>query len=78
MADVANHVFLPYVQPGVAANIPDTSIDKLTAAQPSVINLQMRLVVNTDTVDKLRSCSRATSIHVAAISCLSAESPPLE
>ena len=52
MADVANHIFLPYVQPGVAANIPDTSIEKLTAAQPSVINLQMRLVVNADTVDK--------------------------
>ena len=31
MAEVANHIFLPYVQPGVAANIADSSIDKLAA-----------------------------------------------
>jgi hypothetical protein len=46
--DVANHIFLPFVQPGVAANIPDTSIDKLAANQPSVINMQVQVVVNAE------------------------------
>src|SRR5262245_16801947 len=52
MAEVANHIFLPWVQPGVAANIPDSSIDKLgaagTPAQPSVINMTLGLVVNAE------------------------------
>jgi hypothetical protein len=52
MAEVANHIFLPYVQPGVAEHIADSSIDTLAADQPSVITMQVRLVVNTDTVDK--------------------------
>ena len=46
--DVANHIFLPFVQPGVAANIPDTSIDKLAANQPSVIDMQVQVVVNAE------------------------------
>jgi len=53
MADLANHIFLPWVQPGVAANIADQSIDKLAANQQSVISMQVRLVVNADTVDKV-------------------------
>src|SRR5215208_4379065 len=48
MADVANHIFLPWVQPGVAANIPDTSIDHQLATQPSVMNMQVRVVVNAE------------------------------
>src|SRR5215208_1419897 len=54
MAEVANQIFLPYVQPGVAANLAASSVDKLgTAVQPSVINMQVRLVVNAEPpVDK--------------------------
>src|SRR5688572_14353706 len=52
MAEVANQIFLPWVQPGVAANIADQSIDKLAAAQPSVITMQVRLVVNAEPVQK--------------------------
>ena len=33
MAETANHIFLPWVQPGVAANIPDEATETLTAAQ---------------------------------------------
>jgi hypothetical protein len=53
MPDVANQIFLPWVQPGVAANLGDTSVDKLGATvQPSVINLPVRVLVNTEPVDK--------------------------
>lgn len=49
MADVANQVFLPWIQPGVVTNYPDASIDKLgTAVQPSVINMTVGVVVNTE------------------------------
>src|SRR5262249_3628476 len=50
MADPANHIFLPWVQPGVAANIPDQATDQLTANQPSRITLPVKLTVNNDTV----------------------------
>ena len=46
MADQANHIFLPWVQPGVAANIPDSSTDKLTAGQPSRVTLSVSLSIN--------------------------------
>jgi hypothetical protein len=48
MPEVANHIFLPFVQPGVAANFADSSVDKLAANQPSVINMQVTVVVNTE------------------------------
>jgi hypothetical protein len=48
MADVANQIFLPYVQPGVAATFPDASIERLAANQPSVIAMQAQVVVNAE------------------------------
>ena len=46
MADSANHIFLPWVQPGVAANIPDQATDQLTANQPSRVTLAVTLAIN--------------------------------
>src|SRR5438034_2980187 len=46
MADPANHIFLPWVQPGVAANIPDQATDQLTANQPSRVTLAVTLTIN--------------------------------
>jgi len=46
MADPANHIFLPWVQPGVAANIPDQATDRLTAGQPSRVTLPVSLSIN--------------------------------
>ena len=48
----ANYIFLPWTQPGVAVNIPDSAIDRLNANQPGVVSLPVRLVVNADTIDK--------------------------
>jgi hypothetical protein len=52
MPEVANHIFLPWVQPGTAANIPDASVDRLAANQPSVVTMQVRLTVNAEPVNK--------------------------
>jgi hypothetical protein len=46
MADPANHIFLPWVQPGVAANIPDQATDQLTSGQPSRVVLPVSLSIN--------------------------------
>ena len=46
MADPANHIFMPWVQPGVAANIPDQATDQLTAGQPSRVTLPVTLSIN--------------------------------
>jgi len=46
MADPANHIFLPWVQPGVAANIPDQATDQLTANQPSRVSLPVTVSIN--------------------------------
>ncbi|HEU5236067.1 MAG TPA: hypothetical protein VFU37_02930, partial [Pyrinomonadaceae bacterium] len=46
MADPANHIFLPWVQPGVAANIPDEAIDQLTTNQRSRVTLPVTLAIN--------------------------------
>src|SRR5215468_3924519 len=48
----ANYIFLPWTQPGVAAHIPDSAIDRLSANQPGVVSLPVRLVVNADLIDK--------------------------
>jgi hypothetical protein len=48
MADVANQIFLPYVQPGVASNIGEASVDRLGADQPSVLTMQVQVVVNAE------------------------------
>src|SRR5262249_52304406 len=47
-----NYIFLPWTQPGVAAHIPDSAIDRLSANQPGVVSLPVRLVVNADLIDK--------------------------
>jgi hypothetical protein len=46
MADPANHIFLPWVQPGVAVHIPDPATDQLTANQPSRVTLPVSLSIN--------------------------------
>ena len=52
MAQPANHIFLPWVQPATAANIPDTATDRLNANQPGVVQLPVKLVVNSSAVEK--------------------------
>lgn len=52
MAQPANHIFLPWVQPATAANIPDTATDRLDANQPGVVQLPVKLVVNSSAVEK--------------------------
>ena len=48
----ANYIFLPWVQPGMAANIPDSAVDGPDKNPPGVVSLPVRLVVNTEPVDK--------------------------
>jgi len=52
MAESSNQIFLPWVQPGIASNIPDQATDKLDANQPSAVSLPLRLVINSEAVDK--------------------------
>src|SRR5215471_14265924 len=52
MADAASHIFLPWVQTGVAENIPDTATEQLSAAQSAIISLPVHLTVNSSAVDK--------------------------
>src|SRR6185503_18491428 len=52
MADNANHIFLPWVQPGVAANIPDQATERLSADQHAILSLTVKLVVNSRAVEK--------------------------
>ena len=52
MADEANQIFLPWVQPGVAAAIPDQAVERLSSDQAAVLSLPLKLVVNSSTVAK--------------------------
>lgn len=52
MADGPNQIFLPWVQPGVAASIPDEAKEQLNINQEAVLSLPLRLVVNSNPVDK--------------------------
>lgn len=52
MANEPNQIFLPWVQPGVAATIPDQAKEKLRIDQEAVLALPLRLVVNSSVVDK--------------------------
>src|SRR5918993_1844656 len=52
MPDPANYIFLPWVQSGTAANIPDAATDKLGANQPGVVQLPVEVVVNASPVKK--------------------------
>src|SRR5215212_9598069 len=53
MAEPANHIFLPWVQPATAANMPDTATDGLGANQPGVVQLPVQVVVNASAVEKV-------------------------
>src|SRR5262249_41211317 len=50
MSQGTNHIFLPWVQPGIAASIPDQARERLAVDQSAVINLPLVLVVNSDSV----------------------------
>lgn len=52
MPDLAKHTFLPWVQPGVVADLPDEASDQLTPDQPAVISLPVKFFVNTTPVEK--------------------------
>ncbi len=52
MVDSAKHTFLPWVQPGVVADLSDQAIDRLVPSQPAAISLPVKLVVNTTAVEK--------------------------
>jgi len=52
MADSANHLFLPWVQPGAAAGMPNTPADTLSSAHPTAISLPVRVVINADAIDQ--------------------------
>jgi len=52
MAQAANHIFLPWVAPGMAANIPDAATETLAATQAAAVSLQMSLQVNNQQIDK--------------------------
>ncbi len=52
MANEPNQIFLPWVQPGVAATIPDQAKERLSIDQEAVLSLPLKLVVNSSTVDK--------------------------
>ncbi len=50
MADVANHVFLPWVQPGALANVPDRFLERLAADQAAAVSLRISVLVNSTPV----------------------------
>ncbi|WP_017302043.1 hypothetical protein [Nodosilinea nodulosa] len=52
MAETANQIFLPWVQPPIAAYLPEPAIDRLNAAQPAFVSLPVKLVVNAETLAK--------------------------
>jgi hypothetical protein len=48
----ANQIFLPYVQPGMAASLPGSATERLDPAQPSTATLPVTLSVNSETITK--------------------------
>lgn len=52
MADTANHIFLPWVQPGVAAVLPDTAKETFSPQSAALLTLGVQLTVNGATVDQ--------------------------
>src|SRR3954469_12751881 len=48
MADPANQIYLPWVQPGAAANIPDQAIERLAPDRPAVVSLRLALTINSE------------------------------
>jgi len=52
MPETLNHIFLPWVQPGVAANIPDRATESLLPGQDAIVSLTVKLEVNSSPVKK--------------------------
>jgi hypothetical protein len=52
MAEPANHLFLPWVAPGMAASIPDESTERLSPTQPAAVSLRVAGVVTGSAVGK--------------------------
>lgn len=52
MANAANHIFLPWVAPGMAANLPDEATESLSETQAATVTLRMQLKVNNEPVRK--------------------------
>ncbi len=48
MADAANHIFLPWVAAGMAANIPNEATESLSAAQAATVSLRLKLRINNE------------------------------
>lgn len=46
MADAANHIFLPWVAAGMAANIPNEATESLSATQAATVSLRLKLKIN--------------------------------
>ena len=52
MADPANHIFLPWVAPGMAATLPDTATERLATDQKATVSLTVGFLVNGTPVSK--------------------------
>ena len=52
MADPANQIFLPWVQPGSATTIPDPATERLATDQPAAVSLKVTLTVNGEPLEK--------------------------
>lgn len=52
MADPANQIFLPWVQPGAAAAIPDAATERLAPDQAAAVALRIVLTVNGEPVEQ--------------------------
>jgi hypothetical protein len=53
MPETLNQIFLPWVQPGLAENIPDRATERLSPGQKAIVSLPVKLVVNTSVVEKI-------------------------
>ena len=52
MADAANHIFLPWIAPGIAANIPADATETRSATQAAAVSLKLKLQVNDELIEK--------------------------
>jgi hypothetical protein len=48
----ANHIFLPWVQPGASANIPDAYVERLSGEQPASVAVAVGIGVNSSVIEK--------------------------
>ena len=52
MADPANHIFLPWVAPGMAATLPDSATERLATDQQATVSVTVGFLVNGTPVSK--------------------------